>query len=226
MTDQQEHAQALTHHQEYRLAAALTTGSTSEAVGGAAAIVLAILGLAGIQAAYMMPIATIAIGAALVVAGAAVMADYSDVFAEIASTRGEKVELGGGVTAEFLGGAAGIVLGILALIGLAPPTLGAVAVIVFGGALLLGSGATARLRDLKLSRGPEHGRAEHLAREATLAASGAQVLVALAAIALGILALTGIQPATLTLVALLALGSSIVLSGSAVTSKLLGGLRS
>lgn len=223
MTDQQ--TQTLTHHEEHRLAAALTTGSTSEAVGGAAAIVLTILGLAGIQAAYMMPIAAIAIGGALVVVGAAVMADYSDVFAEIAATRGEKVELGGGVTAEFLGGAAGIVLGILALIGLAPVTLSAIAVIVFGGALLLGSGATARLRDLKLNGGAAHARAEQLAREATLTASGAQVLVALASIALGILALTGIQPTTLILVALLALGASIVLSGSAVTTKLLGGLR-
>lgn len=224
MADQHEQAQMLSQHDERRLAAALTTGSTSEVIGGAAGIVLAILGLAGIQAGYMLPIAVIAIGSALVVEGASVMADYSDVFAEIASTRGEKVELGGGVTAEFLGGAAGVVLGLLALIGLVPITLSAVAVLVFGGALLLGSGAVARLRDLKLNQGTQHARLQHLAREATLAASGAQVLVALAAGTLGILALTGIAPATLILVALLALGSSIVLSGSAVTTKLLGGL--
>ena len=55
--------------------------------------------------------------------------------------------MGGGFTAEFVGGAAGIVLGILALVGIAPEILCSVAVLVFGGTLLFGSGMTGMLRN-------------------------------------------------------------------------------
>ncbi len=59
-------------------------------------------------------------------------------------------------------------------------------------------------------------RTHLMAREAVLAAAGAQALVGLASVALGIIALVGISPMTLTLVALLALGSSILMSGTAM----------
>ena len=88
------------------------------------------------------------------------------------------------MSAEFVGGATGITLGLLALLAVAPVTLTSVAVIVFGGALLLGSGANWRVSSA-LSGGDTQ-RGEEMARQAVNAASGAQVLVALGSAVLGI----------------------------------------
>ncbi len=183
-------------------------------------MVLAILGLTGIEQGYMLPIAALAIGAALLIEGGVMITRYADMTAEL--PHHGSMEFGGGVTAEFLGGCAGIVLGVLALVGVVPQVLVSVAVLVFGSALLLGSGATSRLRNFDFAS-TQHPMAHELAREATLAASGAQALVGLSAVVLGILALTHIAPVTLTLVALLIVGASIVLTGSAVSSWFMSG---
>jgi hypothetical protein len=221
MTTIQEQHLGTFHERERTLFAELEAGSSSAAIGGGAAVVLAILGLAGIAQAYMLPIATLAIGATLILEGGVLMARYADLVAELPGERGG-MGFGGGVTAEFLGGCAGVVLGVLALVGVAPHVLLSIAALVFGAALLFGSGATARLRNI-VSSGTEHPMAHELAREATLAASGAQALVGLAAVVLGILALCHIEALGLTLVAMLIVGGSILLSGSAVASWFMSG---
>lgn len=190
----------------------LASGSIVEAVGGAAALVLAILGLATVMPHTLAAVATIAIGVALLAEGAAIAGRYARIVARSDMTRVSAAELGGGTSAEFVAGGAGVVLGLLSLLGVAPVSLTAVAAIVFGGALLLGSGATYRLR----APGQEH-EAE-TTREMVQAASGAQVLVGLSSAVLGIVALVGIAPETLTLVALLSVGATIVLSGAAITA--------
>ncbi|MFS8071619.1 MAG: hypothetical protein ACMG6S_35060, partial [Byssovorax sp.] len=121
------------------------------------------------------------------------------------------------------GGATGIVLGILALVGVAPHILIPVALLAFGGAMLVGTGATA---DLGALRGPAgSSRLERGARDLTVAASGTQMLIGITTIVLGILALIGVDPLTLSLVGLLAAGASILFSGSAVSSRMLSILR-
>lgn len=201
----------------------LAAGSAVEAIGGAAAAVLAILGLAALFPMTLAAVATIAVGAALLAEGAAIAARYARVVGEAAETRREEAELGGGMSAEFVGGATGITLGLLALLAVAPVTLTSVAVIVFGGALLLGSGANWRVSSAVGSGDTQRG--EEMARQAVSAASGAQVLVALGSAVLGILALVGIASETLVLVALLSVGTTIVLSGSALTARLASLLR-
>jgi hypothetical protein len=172
-------------------------GAVAEAVAGVAAVVLAILGLASIETVWMVPIATIAVGAALAFEGAGISAR----FYETSTSREPEVSM----SAEFAAGAAGIVLGVLALCHLAPMTLSAIAVLVYGAALLLGtSGFT---RESEGARG-------------TSAASGTHVLCGLAASVLGILALCGINPVTLTLVGLLIAAVSLVLSGGIVSAKM------
>jgi hypothetical protein len=202
---------------------AVAGGSLTEAVCGAAAVVLAIIGLAGALPPWMASIATIAFGVALLAEGGAVAARYRSMLHEVSG--GERTELGGGMGAEFLAGGAGVVLGILGLIGLAPATLIPIAVLAFGGALLLGSGSTMELGLLR-APGAFEERYAHVTRQATVAASGAQVLIGLAAIVLGIIALVGIDPITLSLVALLVLGASVLFSGGAITSRLGNVLRS
>lgn len=189
-------------------------GSTAEALVGAAAAVLAILGLANIWPGYMASIATIAVGAALLFQGIAIASRYSDL-----ARRTGGSEVGGGVSAEILGGIAGIALGILALMGIMPATLTPVAIIVFGGALLIGSAATAQLNSLSTWRMTD--RARDVTRSAIEMASGTEVLIGIAAVVLGILALLGMAPRTLVLVALLGLGATVLFSGSAVSSRML-----
>jgi hypothetical protein len=197
------------------------SGSTAEIIGGIAAIVLTILGLANVAPGFMLPIATIAVGAAMLFEGGSVAAEYSKVVSEASEGTFQTTEIGGGMTADMLAGIAGIVLGILALLGLDAAVLSASAVIVFGTALSLSSGMTSRLNDLKVESSGAQATAQRVAHEAVSAAAGTQVMVGLAAIVLGILSLVGIAPMILTLVALLAVGASVLLSGSALGGRLL-----
>lgn len=192
-------------------------GSIVQAICAAAAVVLAILGLGGLMPPTMIAIASILIGAAFLSQGGTLAARYSRLMHEVASERAAHAELGGGVSAEFIGGATGVVLGVLALIGVAPLVLGPISVIVLGGTLLVGSGIHASLSGLGTA-----GREHDVGREALMAATGTNVLVGLGAAVLGILALVGIDAVTLPLVAFLVLGASVLLSGAVVGGRLIG----
>jgi hypothetical protein len=137
------------------------------------------------------------------------------------TSRVDAAEVSRGITAEFLAGVAGIVLGILALLRIAPMTLMSVAVITYGGTLLLTSGESVWLNAF----GKENELVYQLRRSMGLAAAGAQVLVGLAGLVLGILGVIGILPIMMILVALLAIGSSILLRSSFVGGLLLDFLR-
>jgi hypothetical protein len=66
---------------------------------------------------------------------------------------------------------------------------------------------------------------QEVAREAVSGAAAVQVLTGTGAAFLGILALVGINPMVLSLVALLAVGASLVLCGTAISSRTLSLLR-
>ncbi len=195
----------------------------AETIGGAGAVVLAILALAGLLPAYLAAIATIAVGAALLFEGAAVAGRYRDLLKRVSENEIQATELGGGVSAESLGGLAGIALGILALLGVAPMALMSVAMIVLGGALLLSAGATSRLNHLQMRKNTSP-MAQMVAREAVSTAAGTQVLAGAGAIVLGILAVQGIAALVLVDVAALALGASVLLSGTALGGKMIAAL--
>jgi hypothetical protein len=198
-------------------------GSITEAICGAATVVLAIIGLAGTLPGYMASVATIAFGVALLAQGGAIAARYAHLLRDTAAHEWEHhADVGGGMGAEMLAGAAGIVLGILGLLGIGTATLIPIAVIVFGGALLLGNAAAA---DLGSTAPGASTTFAHVARQATAAASGAQVLLGIAAIVLGIIALVGIDPLLVTLVGLVVVGASVLLSGAAVSSRMASVLR-
>ncbi|WP_437595184.1 hypothetical protein [Sorangium sp. So ce1000] len=199
-------------------------GSLAEVMCGAGTIVLAIIGLTGILPGELTSIATIVFGAALIAHGGALSARFGALTRETVPVEWDtRSELGGGMGAELVGGAAGIVLGILALLGLAPVTLTSIAVIVFGGALLLSGGATANLGALDTHGAHQH--LAHVARQASMAAAGLQSLVGAGAVVLGILALVGISPMVLTFAALLALGSAVIVSGTAISGRAAAALR-
>jgi hypothetical protein len=192
-------------------------GSLGQAIGGAAAVVLAIVGLANFAPSYMMSIGVIVLGAALLLKGFSIVSRFRALLTRQAQVRAREAEFGGGMTAEFLGGAAGIVLGILALIGVVPDILCSVAVIGFGMSLILGTGLAIRLN--RMENRAEEPWTRTLIQDITDATAGIQALVGLAAIVLGILGLVQVVPVTLTLVAILCVGAS-VLAGSAVTGRM------
>jgi hypothetical protein len=158
-----------------------------EAIAAVAVIALAIVGLAGVFSETLAAIATIVLGAGILVEGG--------FFASASATVEERrlAESGSYLSADFLGGIAAVVLGILALLGIYSSTLLAIAVLVLGAAFLLSSGAAFDF--------------------------GGHALGGLAAVVLGILAVVGLDRPALILVALLVLGAMRLFSGAAIGSR-------
>jgi hypothetical protein len=200
-------------------------GGFVDAVGGIATVVLAIVALAGVHSDMIVGIATIIFGAALLVYGGTLLSEYANLIFPPGTTVVQTQDFSGGnISAVFLVGAAGIVLGVLALLGIYPTVLTAVAVIAFGTTLVLSSNAVWQMhllrRSLMMAREPQGGR-EILAGEMASGSAGMQALAGLAAVVLGILAVVGNSPATLTMIALLILGTTIMLTGSSLSGAVL-----
>jgi hypothetical protein len=202
-------------------------GAATGAFGAAAAVVLSIVGLAGVLATAMMSIATIVLGAAFLLDAGAVGARYRKLARECfaGEERLARLELGGGISAGSCAGIAGIVLGILALLGLTPVTLCAVALIAFGAAMLFGSAAKGRLASLGTSVYGLSDKARHVIDETMRASAGAEVFVGVGAVVLGILALLGFAPLTLVLVGFLGVGAVELLGESAFGARMVGIMR-
>lgn len=215
--------------QEFETSAKAVSGvGLLEAVGGVAAVVLPILGLLGIVPLLLAGVTAIVIGAALIIEGLGVSTRARHLMRETGGGRRQKADIGGGVTADFLGGGAGVALGILALVGIVPEILLPVSAIVFGATLVFSSGVKAELANVS-----EHSTtardAESSARGATKAATGIQVLAGIAAAVLGILVLVGFTGGagglSLTHIAFLCVGAALVLSGTALGARMLAAMR-
>jgi hypothetical protein len=191
-----------------------------ESVAGLAVVVLTILGLAGVAPEFLAAVATIIFGVGLLLYGAAAIAEVGRIFALDSQSRGVVEMAANGVSTVFLAGAAGIVLGILALLGKVPTDLVAISVIAFGGALILSSSFNKRLRVLTIGAS-EDVTLTRFMQDSASESAGLQVLAGLAAIVLGILALANIaDPVVLVLIALLELGSFAILSSASVATGL------
>jgi len=212
---------------EHTFQEAATYGGIVDAIGGVATIILAIIALSGINQQMLAAIAVIVFGAALLIQGGTMLTEYTKLIVPAGAVDpAENVVGGGGLSALFLVGAAGIVLGVLALIDIVPQTLTATAVIAFGGALLLSSNsvwhlyrAKHSLRQVEVTRTLSGG--EILAGEMASGSAALQCLAGLAAIVLGILAVTGANPNVLTLVGLLILGATVLLTGSTLSGAIM-----
>jgi hypothetical protein len=208
---------------QFESASSGTSAWMTESVGGIVAIVLTILGLAHVAPVFLVAIALIAAGAALVLRGIAIVRDFARLL-QRAGTATTVIEVGGSsaLYVELLAGGAAIILGILSLLGVASVDLVAIGVITLGGALVLSTNATARLTALKLgmtSAGDEQARV--VAAEIVTSSAGTQALAGLTAITLGILALAGFSSIVLILIALLVVGSFILLDGVSIGGTIL-----
>lgn len=208
-------------------------GGLIDAIGGLATIVIAIVGLSGVNAPMMAAIATIVFGAALLIQGGTMLSEYARIMFPAGSTATQVEGFGGGsLSVVFLVGVAGIVLGVLSLLRIEPAALTPIAAIAFGSALVLSSNAVWQLHVLgqESLRGRSQSdlaSSEILASEMAFGSAGVQALSGLAVIVLGLLALVGVANAmTLNLVALLALGATIVFTGGSLSATLLNFVRS
>jgi hypothetical protein len=190
--------------------------SIAESFLAIGAAVLAILALVGFRPVLLVSIATICAGVALLLEGGVVATRLHHIGLSLGAS---DLDVSGGLGAGSIAGVATIVLGVLAVLGIDSITLLAVASIVIGAGLLLGSAVTARVGAIRPEPLLDDASAV-LAREGVLAASGVHVLVGTGAIALGVLALLGIDPLVLVTVSMLSLAGSLLLSGTAVGGQL------
>ncbi|HVM48061.1 MAG TPA: hypothetical protein VMU04_08540 [Candidatus Acidoferrum sp.] len=167
-------------------------GAILEGIGGIAVIALAIVGLAGVLSREMAGIASIILGAAMLIEGGAFAASQYEVFRGEGGTAARFARWSQSLDAGFLGALAGVVLGILSLLGIAPLTLVSVAALVFG--------------------------ATFACSAFSAWGSSKRVSVGLAGLVLGLLAVCGLSSLTLVLVAFLCLGSAAIFSGAATSA--------
>ncbi len=194
-------------------------GGFVDAIGGIATVVLAIIALSGTQEGIITAIATIVFGAALLIQGGTMLSEFSrTMFPTGMAAPGVEQFSGGTLATLFLSGIGGIVLGVLALLGIYAAVLTAAALIAFGGALVLSSNAVWQLHVLRRSSmGGVYSAGEILASEMASGSAVIQALAGVAAIVLGILAVVGIHAPVLTLVGLLVIGATIVMTGSSLS---------
>ncbi|HXS27832.1 MAG TPA: hypothetical protein VN730_09220 [Steroidobacteraceae bacterium] len=206
-------------------------GGMLDAAGGIATVALAIIALAGLVPEVLMAIATIVFGVTLILQAGALVSELSGISSSptaVAATAASDSLSGGGVGMMFMVGVAGIVLGILALLGITPLVLCAAALIAFGAALMLGSGSVRSVHQLQAAvrrAGTVSATTqtnELLANEMAAGSAGAQLLSGIAAIVLGILALSGVYSMPLVLVGLLVVGASNILAGGALSGIMFG----
>ncbi len=199
----------------------LISGSVAESIFSGAAIVLALMGLSGIMPQTLLPVAVIVMGAAFLFEGGAISIRFSKLLSGARKDPLDQFELGLGVTSEFVGGVAGVVLGILALLGMYPMVMIPAAIVVFGGTLVISSIVTLRLNTLELEGYEETTPFKKIAREAMMASAGVEILFGLGALVLGIVAL-GETPAaaTISFAGLLVVGISGFVTGASITARL------
>ena len=201
-------------------------GGLMDAIGGIAASVIAVVGLTGFNPLLMTGIATIVFGAALLIEGGTLLSEYAYLAPATGEIAAESATSDGGILPMFLFGVGGIVLGVLAILGIAPEALPAIAVIAYGSALIIGSGSVQRIYVLQsIARLATARPASDIAAGMAAGSSGVQLLSGLAAIVLGILALVG-NAVVLTLTALLVIGVTELLQGSTLSGLVRGFMRS
>jgi hypothetical protein len=173
-------------------------------VAGLAVVVLTVLGLAEVgPPTFLVAVATIVFGAGL----------WLKSVLATSVAEGRRGGVSEGTPTVLLAGVAGMVLGLLALVGAPAIQLVALAVIAFGRSLLIGSYADV-LAATPTNADPTFAR---IVRDMATGVAALPTMAGSAAIVLGIFALCGFAPIEVTLIALLELGCF-----SSLTSGLIG----
>jgi hypothetical protein len=187
---------------------------------GVGAATLAVIGLEHFAAAPLLAVATIVVGLALLFEGGVISARFSALVSQMHKT---PFRLYGWMGVEFVAGVAGITLGILALLHFVPLVLIPVAAMALGIAQMINSGLNTRLNAWEVSGSKSEGLDQEEARETAMPYSGIGGLMGFGALVLGLIALAGVTPLVVSLVAILSIAAAHLVDG-AVVFKMMGTL--
>ncbi|MFB3891824.1 MAG: hypothetical protein ACE15C_07350 [Phycisphaerae bacterium] len=191
---------------------------------GAATVALAIITMAaflGSTAGRILMAVTVLVAATALLFESGVIVSRLSYLSEKTGVRQGESRFVRGLSAECLAGCAGIVLGILALVGYWPLLLTSAAVITFGGAIALGGLSRALTNAVATNPSLAEPPAESmnylkLTRESSIIDAGGSLLAGIGTVAIGIVALLGVAPMALNVVGLLVVGSTVFLSASPI----------
>lgn len=179
-----------------------------------AALALTVLGILALAKIYPLMLTSIAV----VVAGMLVATESADLSRQIALQLAAETArhidpspLRAGLNAGVWGGFIGLVLGILAILSVAPATLVAVAAIIFGAALAFEFVARSQARALRMTSRDTPEQSAKLALAIAASTGTAAPFTGVALITLGILALAGLASEVLIAAAVLGLGAYTLL---------------
>ena len=217
-------------HSEVMATERTSYGGFIDAAGGIAAVILAIIGLTGMHATMLLSVVTIIFAASLLIQGGTMLSEYARLLFPTGASASMEHPFGGStLSSVFIAGATGVVLGILALLGISSVILSSIAVIAFGAAMVLSSNAVLNMHQLRMASmrnaGPQvYTGSEMLAAEMATGSAGIQAVAGLGAIVLGILAIIGSvgNPVALSLVALLGLGGTLIMTGTSLSGVVAG----
>jgi hypothetical protein len=187
-----------------------------ETIGGLALIALGIVSLVGIYPWLIDSINTVIAGTALLLMSVGLTGELARAYASPGRELMES-EIGSGLSAGVMAGIAGITLGILAILGIARPTLFSVAEIVFGGAVLLDFALMAQIKTARANIRTGAGEPARVASGAAGIAM-ASIFTGVALVTLGIISVVGVRPDILVACALIVLGGYLFLKGTAVVA--------
>lgn len=188
--------------------------SVGTMAAGLALVVLGILALDKIEPTLLVSISVIVGGVLLVAESAYLTQQLARALASKPGHNLKASELASALNAGVIGGITGMVLGILAILGVVPETLVAIAVIVFGAAVLFEFAARSQVRALRMTTGETPEQSAKLALAAAFSTGTAATFTGVSLITLGILALAGVASGVLVAVALLGLGAEVLLEAS------------
>jgi len=180
-------------------------GLLTEGAAGIAIIVLSVIALAGTASGVLASIVTIVTGVGLIVQAFNSAAENS----RIAANAVPVPDLGGEMMVDCLAGITGIVLGVLALVGVNAPYLVPSALIVFGGALLLSGALGMRPKGAQVMT--PAGPTQAATYQGSAATGGMEILIGIAVIVLGILSLIFMGSWVLVLVGFIAVGAALLM---------------
>ncbi len=206
---------------EKKSASVARNDSLAQGIMGGLVIVLTVIGLFNISPELMLPASAVVIGAAFLLEGEALSARVSRLLSRTDNDlRDEQPRVG--ARAEFVAGIAGVALGFLALWGWYPLVTVPIAAVLYGSALIFDSGLTARVNDIENQASGAPVCFTRMVCETMASASGIEFLLGLSAGILGVIALTGMDAVRTGLAALLVIGISSFINGTAIIFRIAG----
>jgi hypothetical protein len=184
-------------------------------VAGIGALTVSILGLAGVQPAVMISIATLLLGLGFLILGDTGALSHILFRARSSEERWNSMNLWRGVAIAWLAGIVGVIVGILGFVSAAAATYGGVMALVYGLALIGCTGLTQPTSAAEFATGAGPRRFLVLTLHPAM---GTEFFIGLGAVILGVLALFHFAPLVLVLVSLLAVGSTLAFVATAVCS--------